>query len=63
MVKRKRQLQVRADQKAAESVYWKSISERMSAERRAGAAVGEGSKDANDGSRMDVEPDTDADGD
>jgi hypothetical protein len=77
MLERKRQLQVRADQKVAESVYWKSISERMSAEKKAGAATNAsaaagavGSTDAqvhvqgtNNGSRMDVDPDADADGD
>jgi hypothetical protein len=68
VIERKRQHQVRADQKAAESVYWKSISERMSAERKAEAATHTstaegGVQEPNYGSRMDVDPDDDADGD
>jgi len=68
VIERKRQHQVRADQKAAESVYWKSISERMSAERKAEAATHTSAAEAgvegpNHGSRMDVDPDADADGD
>ncbi|KIM38023.1 hypothetical protein M413DRAFT_249915 [Hebeloma cylindrosporum] len=76
MIERKRQLQVRADQKAAESVYWKGISERMSAEKKAEAATGTstaaaggGSSDAqahvqgaDNTSSMDVDPDPDAEG-
>jgi len=71
MIERKRQVQVRADQKAAESVYWKSISEQMSAERKASIAAdggGPGSANthvqgADDASGMDVDPDVDADAD
>lgn len=61
VIERKRQHQVRADQKAAESVYWKSISERMSAERKPAAEGGD--QEPNHGSRMDLDPDDDADGD
>ena len=73
IIERKRQVQVKADHKAAESVYWKSISERMSAERKASAVADGGGpgptnvqahvQGADHASEMDVDPDADADAD